>query len=146
MPSGGGNATGSGSESGSTWVGFPSRKTHAGRGVIVERSFQRIDQLVVEGRLRTLRQPTDEELDRFRVSNAANSLRGKNVGDAWSQAAVGDHRHTLGARLRIELLLLEHDVGVAAQVGGMDAELERQPGDGEVEVVGQRAQDHVMPA
>ena len=58
----------------------------------------------------------------------------------------GNYREPSRPRGIVMLLLLQHDVGVAAEVREMTAGLERQPRHRFVEVVGQGAEHRVVAA
>jgi hypothetical protein len=87
-------------------------------GSRMKQGFQGMDSLVVELLDRVLRQ---------------------NVDHSRSQPAVGDHGDLFLPGLSVELLLLEHDLGVSAKVGEMDAGLHGELRQLEVEIVGDGA-------
>ena len=93
VPTGWGNSTASSSLSASTWIGWPPRSTHDGRGVVVERALERVDDLVVERRLGLLRQPADVDLDLLRLVEPPDALGREDVHHARREPAVGNHRH-----------------------------------------------------
>ena len=59
------------------------------------------------------------------------------------QPRIRDDAHPFGLRRRVELLLLLHDFGVAAQVGKVHPHLDRQRGQRGIEVVWNGAHDGV---
>src|SRR4030095_11972626 len=87
------------------------------RGVIIERALEGIDDLIIEGGLRSLRQAPHEDLHPFGSIEAPNSLRSQDVHHSRCEPAIGNDRDTLGLRLLVQLLLLQYDLSVAAEVG-----------------------------
>ena len=108
-------------------------------GVVVERALERVDDLVVERRLRFLGQPADVDPDLLRLVEPPNALGCEDVHHSRGQPAIGNHRDPRRDRLFLELLLLEHDLGVAAEIREVAPGLDRGPGHGAVIVVGDGA-------
>ena len=92
-----------------------------------------------------LRQAADVDLHRVRLADAPDALGGEDVHHPRREPAVRDDGDTAPLRLRVQLALLEHDLGVAAQIGAVDAQLHRRSRDVQVEVVRRRVQDGVLP-
>ena len=85
-----------------------------------------------------LRQAADEDLDGVGLTDATDSLGRQDVHHPGGETAVGDHGHAASLRVLIELLLLEDDLRVAAQVGTVNPCFHRGAGHLEVEVIGCR--------
>ena len=97
-----------------------------GGGVVVERPLQRVDDLVVERRLRVLGESADVDSYPVGAIEAADPLGGEDVDHPRREAAIGHDREPLGMGLGLELLLLHDDLGVSAEVGEMAAALDRE--------------------
>src|SRR5438093_189610 len=115
------------------------------RRVVVERTFQGVHDLVVERRIGVLWQPSSEDLHGLRVADAPDPLGRQDVHHAGREPAIGDHGDVPGARFPVELLLVEDDLRVAAEVGAVQADLDRGSRDLEVEVIRQSAEHRVVP-
>ena len=92
-----------------------------------------------------LGQAADVDLHDLGVSHPADPFRGEDVDHTGREAAVGNDRDTPRLRFGVQRLLLKHDLGVAAQVGAVDAGVHRRARHREVEVVRRRVLDRVVP-
>ena len=70
---------------------LPAAQDPGRRGVVVERAFERIDNLVVERRLRLLRQSAHVDLDLLRAIQPPDALGGKDVHHARRETAIRNH-------------------------------------------------------
>jgi len=116
------------------------------RRVVIERALERVDEHVVEGRLRMLRQPADEDLHRVDRVELLDSVLGKDVDHSGGKPAVGNDRDVLLSCVGVELFLLEHDLRVAAEIAEMHSGLDREAGHIVVEVVRDGTHDRVTLA
>jgi hypothetical protein len=116
------------------------------RRVVVEHTLQRVHDLVVQRRLRILRQPTDVDPHALDAIHRANAHLGENVHHAGREATVGDDRDAALAGQPVERLLLEDDLGVAAEIAEVDTRLGGVSRHIEVEVIRERAHDRVALA
>jgi hypothetical protein len=90
--------------------------------VVVEHAVQRVDDLVVQRRLRILRQAADADAHGVRLVQRGDARGGQDVDHAGRQAAVRDDADVRRfPRLVVQLQLLEHDGRVAAQVAVVHA-------------------------
>ena len=91
-----------------------------------------------------LRQAADVDPDPLRLVEPANPLGGQDRDHARRESAVGDDREALRRGGGVELLLLEDDLGVAAEVAEMAAALDGERRHRAVEVVRQGAHHRVV--
>jgi len=89
-------------------------------------------------------QPADVDLHGLGVADPPNPLGREHVDHPRREAAVRITDTFRCLASAIQLLLLEHDLRVAAQVGAVDPGVHRGPGDLEVEVVRCRVLDRRM--
>ena len=94
-----------------------------------------------------LRQAADEQLHLIHRIHRSDAMLGEDVDHARCEAGVRDDRDPLQLRSRVELLLLEHDLRVTAEISEVHAGLHRQRRQLTVEVVRDRAQHrlHLSP-
>jgi hypothetical protein len=122
---------------------LPTPYDQRGRGVIVHHALDRVGDLVAERRLGHLREPADKESHFFDGIEAGDPVLRDDVHHTGRQTRIGNHAHALGFRGRIELLLFLDDLGVPAEIGKVDADVDGQSGESAVEVVGDGTGDGV---
>jgi hypothetical protein len=93
-----------------------------------------------------LGQSTDEDVDGLAPVELADAVLRQDVHHPRGDAAVGDDSDSLGDRTFGEFLLLEDDLGVAAEIAEVHPRLDRPLRELEVEVVGDRAHHRVALA
>ncbi len=116
------------------------------RGVVVQHALERIDDLVVERRLRILRKSTDKNADRVYGIELRDSVLCEDVHHARCDATIGHHRDALRRGPLGQLLLLEYDFRVATKIAEVNAGFDRALGKIQVEVVRNRAHHRVALA
>ena len=113
------------------------------RGVVVERTLERIDDLVIERRFRMLRQPPDVDLDPLDLVQPADPLGREDVDHPRREAAVRDDGEPLGLGRLVQLLLLQHDLGVAAEIAEMRSRFDRGRCHRPIEVIWEGREDRL---
>ena len=110
----------------------------AERRVVVEHPLDGVHDLVLERARRILRQSADKDAHRLGLVEAITAKLREDVHHARRESAVGHDGDALRGSLRAELLLLLHDLRVAAEIAEVRAGRNRGFGHREVEVVRQR--------
>jgi len=111
--------------------------------VVVEHTFERVHDLIVERRLRTLGQATDEDPHAVDRVELPDPVFGEDVHHAGRQTAIGDDGDSLFLGSGIQRLLLEDDLGIPAQIRKVHAGIDRELGEVVIEVVRNRAHRRV---
>src|SRR4029079_15811677 len=86
------------------------------RCVVSENALERVDDLIIERRLRILRKSADKDLHLVNRIELIDSVLRENVHHSRRETAVRNDRDSLFTRSRIELFLLEDNVGISAEI------------------------------
>src|SRR5437764_11909859 len=86
-----------------------------------------------------LRQSTDEDLDRVDAVELLNSILGEDVHHPGRQTTIWNDGDVLPSRFRVEFLLFEDDLSVAAKIAEMHTRFDSELCKIEIEVVWNRA-------
>lgn len=89
-------------------------------------------------------QTTDEDPHRVGGVEPPNTIRGKDVDHSRSETAVSQDGHTLTYRLFVQRPLLPHDFSVASQIREVQAGIDGESRELEIEVVGNRTHYRVV--
>ncbi len=89
-------------------------------------------------------QTTDEDLHGFGAVEPTNTIRSQDIDHSRSKTAVSQDGHAVVYRPFVQRPLLPHDFSIASQIREVQAGIDGEPRELEIEVVGNCAHDRIV--